>query len=404
MKFEYSATTRKELTKDPIHGIIEAESKEKAMEILRAKGLSVYKLEKHNKKKWHIDIMSLRPVSRTDIVLFTKNLAVMMKAGLTLAESLHISLDQANGKMKSVLNKILKHVENGEPFSKALQTQKKYFPRLYQDIVHVGEVSGTLDRNLQYLADQLAKDRDIIRKIWGAMLYPIFIIFGIGSLLILLSVVVLPRLTTLFLSLEASLPLPTRILIWFSEFLQQNGLYVLVGAVTVFVAFLSLYRIPTVKYVMHSIYLHLPLFGRVFRQVNNARLTRTLGALLESGLPLSQSLEAGAEAVGNMVYQSALKKVSADVFQGASLTDSLEKFPRLFPRIISRMVHVGENSGRLDSVLLYVAQFYEEEFEEVAKNLTILLEPFLLVLIGAVVGFIGLSIITPIYQITSSIG
>lgn len=403
MKYKYSATKETDPKKEPIHGVVEAANKAEATQIVRDQGLTVYRIEPYKKSARDFEIHIGGP-SRTDIVLFTKNLSVMIKSGLTLAESLQISIEQSHGAMHGVLSKILRHIENGEPFARALSTQSRHFPRLYQDMVRVGEVSGTLDANLEYLADQLAKDRDMRRKIWGAVLYPLLIVFGVGGLGILLSVVVLPRLANLFLSLDVELPPSTRALIWFSNFMQDYGLWTLLGIAVVIVIMIVGYKFPPIKYVVHAAVLRVPLFGRLVHQVQTARFTRTLGALLHSGVPIAESLDAVEEAMGNMVYEQAVRKVRSKINTGDSLADSLERYPHLFPRIVTRMVNVGEQSGRLEEILMYLSAFYEEEFDDVAKNLTVLLEPALLIVIGIVVGFMGLSIITPIYQITSAIG
>lgn len=403
MKYKYAATKDTDPKQEPLHGVVEAPSKTEAKVILKEQGMSVYKLEPYKKTARDIELHIGGP-SKTDIVLFTKNLSVMIKSGLTLAESLQISIDQAHGPLRGVLSKILRHIENGEPFARALSTQSRYFPRLYQDMVRVGEVSGTLDSNLEYLANQLAKDRDMRRKIWGAVMYPLVILFGVGGLGILLAVVVLPRLTNLFLSLDVELPASTRALIWMSAFMQEYGIWTVAGIIIIIAIMIIGYRLPPVKFVVHAIVLKVPLFGRLVHQVQTARFTRTLGALLHSGVPISESLDAVEEAMGNMVYERAVRTVRTRTNTGDSLSMSLERYPRLFPRIVTRMVHVGEQSGRLEEILMYLSAFYEEEFDEVAKNLTVLLEPVLLIFIGIIVGFMGISIITPIYQITSAIG
>ncbi len=404
MKYSYSAAKSTDPEKTPQHGVIDAESSAAARQLLRSKGLEVYHLERYRRGRSLHSPLNIGRVSRTDIVLFTKNLAVMMKAGLTLAESLQISLEQARGKLKVVLADVLKHVESGESFSSAVESEGKNFPKLYKDIVHVGEVSGTLDKNLEYLAEQLAKDRDIVRKVWGAMLYPMFIIVGITGLGVTLATFVLPRLARLFQSLDVDLPLSTRVLIYSSNFIESYGWIVLGALIALVIIVAVLYRVGVVRYAIHFIMLRLPVIGRIAHHVNVTRLTRALGALLTSGLPLAKSLEAAHDAVENEVYKRAIIKINSDVTQGSQLTDALERIPSLFPRIVTRMVNVGENSGRLEEILLYLANFYEEELDEIAKNLSILLEPVLLIVIGVVIGFIGLSIITPIYQITSAIG
>lgn len=402
MKYKYSATKDTDPKKLPVHGMIQADSQAEAKQLLSRQGLTVYRLEEQKTARGHE--ISFGGPSRTEVVLFTKNLSVMMKSGLTLAESLQISIEQSHGGLRRVLTRVLRHVENGEPFAKALATQSKYFPRLYQDMVRVGEVSGTLDQNLAYLADQLAKDRDMRRKVWGALMYPLLILVGVGGLGAMLSVVVLPRLTNLFLSLDVPLPLSTRILIGVSAFLQSYGLWVLLGVIVLIIILVAGYRIRPVKYAVHALLLRIPLFGRLLHQISLARFTRTLGALLLSGVPISESLDAVEEAMSNMVYERAVRKVRTATNKGASLANSLERHSRLFPRVVTRMVNVGERSGRLDEILKYLSEFYEEEFDEVAKNLTVLLEPALLILIGVVVGFMGVSIITPIYQVTNAIG
>lgn len=403
MKFTYTATKDGDGTSKQVSGVIQAVSKPKAITLLEEQGLIVSHIKRKKIGLHEINLHVLGP-SRTDIVLFTKNLSVMIRSGLTLVESLQISIEQAHGSLTAVLRKVLRHVQNGESFARALETQQRHFPRLYQDMVRVGEVSGTLDINLDYLAHQLAKDRDMRRKITGALLYPLIILLGVGGLGLLLAVVVLPRLTNLFRTLNADLPASTELLIWISEYLEQYGLWTIVGIFALILFFILGYRLAPIKYIVHYIVLRIPLFGRLVHQVQNARFTRTLGALLHSGVPISESLDAVEEAMGNMVYERAVRRIRINANTGESLASSMEKYTFLFPRIVTRMIHVGEQSGRLEEILQYLSAFYEEEFDDIAKNLTVILEPVLLIFIGIVVGFLGIAVITPIYQITSAIG
>lgn len=359
--------------------------------------------ENKEKKKFNFDI-SLGRVSTLEKALFAKYLSVMIKSGLTLVESLDISQDQAKGKMKKVLADVYEYVNRGHPLAEALERHKKTFPNIFINLIRTGEKSGTLAENLMHLSDQTEKDLTIRRKVRSAMMYPVFVLVAACGLGFAMAIFVLPQITKLFRSFDVELPLSTRVLLWIADWFSAYGWQTFVGFVVFVIAIAWILRLRFIKPATHWIILHLPVIGRLSHNVNLARFCRTLGVTLRSGLTIDDGLKISADVVENYRYKKALAKVAEDVQAGKGLSESLEKHEFLFPKITTRMAKVGESTGTLEEVLLYLAEFYEAEVDNTVKNLATILEPVLLVAIGLVVGGLALSIITPIYQLSGSIG
>jgi len=347
--------------------------------------------------------ISIGRVSLTQRAIFAKHLSVMLKAGLTITEALDVSIQSSQGRMKRVLLKVLKAVQSGHTLSSAFNAYPKVFSGFFVSATQVGESSGTLHENLENLAKQLEKEKELSSKIKGAMLYPIVVLTAAFILGMTMSFLVLPKIIPLFEGLRMELPFTTRALIWFSHFIQNQG-HVLFVSIVVFIIFMSwLLRKKFVRPVIHWFFLKTPIISKIVRNVNLARFCRTFGMLLKNGLNIDEALEITEETLGNYYYQRSLKKVSQSIDTGAKLSDNLKQFHKLYPVMVVNMVKVGEESGNLEETLFYLANFYEVEVDTSTKSLSTIIEPLLLIFIGLVVGFLALSIITPIYNITGNI-
>lgn len=335
--------------------------------------------------------------------LFAKHLAIMQKAGLTLIESLEIILESSSGKFKKVLTGILKSVESGNTLSSSFARYPKVFDSVFISSVYAGESSGTLDQSLENLAVQLEKERELHLKIKGAMLYPAVVLSAAFILGSVLSFLVLPKIIPLFEGLNMKLPFTTRMLISFSHFMERNGTFVFVGLV-LFLAFMFwLVKQKFVQPFTHLLFLKIPIVKNIVKNANLARFSRTLGMLLKSGLSIDSALQVTRDTMTNYYYAKSLADVSVRVSKGVKLSENLEQHNNLYPKMVSKMVLVGEESGRLDETLLYLADYYDLEVDNSTKTLSTAIEPILLIVIGLVVGFLALSIITPIYSITGNI-
>lgn len=338
-----------------------------------------------------------------DKALLAKHLSVMQQSGLTITESLEIVEETSRGKMKKIVASIKKSVESGNSFAESLNRYPKVFSGIFASAVYAGETSGSLAQNLKQLSDQLEKEKELNAKIKGAMLYPIVVLIASFILGLSMSFLVLPKIIPLFEGLKTELPVTTRWLISFSHFVDNHGISLFLGIV-ISVIFLSwLVRQKFSRPVTHWLLLRIPVVRKIVFNTNLARFARTLGMLLKSGLHIDEALDVTRETVGNYYYKRALKTIGGGVSKGKKLADNLVLYPVLFPKMVSRMVLVGEKSGNLEDTLMYLANFYEVEVDNSTKNLSTAIEPVLLLLIGLVVGFLALSIITPIYNVTGNI-
>ncbi|MBI1838959.1 MAG: type II secretion system F family protein [Candidatus Colwellbacteria bacterium] len=343
-------------------------------------------------------------VPLSEKVLFTKHLSMMSKSGMSTVESIRLIKRQVRSRgFAKILDKVIFEVENGQSLSAAFGLFKNTFGELFVSILGLGETSGTLSQSLDYLSSELKKSQQLKSKIRSALIYPAIVMFFTIGVVIALVFFVLPKLLSIFSSLSVGLPISTRILI-FSANLIRNY-YLFIGGAIIFsvVACIMLLRLPAIKHAVHRFMLVLPIIGRISKDYNMAAMTRTLGLLLKSGMKIVESVSTTSGIVSNSVYQRALKEAAEEIKKGEPLHKYLEKRSGIIPPTVAYMVEVGEKTGNLDTNLLYLAEFYENEVDETMKNLSSILEPALLVLMGAIVGFVAISIITPIYQISQGV-
>ncbi|MDA1334733.1 MAG: type II secretion system F family protein [bacterium] len=342
-------------------------------------------------------------VSLVQKAIFAKNLSVMLKAGLQITEALEITRESATGKLKKVLGHVLRAVESGNTLSDAFKEHPKAFSGLFVNAVYAGEKSGTLVENLENVATQLQKEKDLLSKVRSAMLYPIIVLIASFFLALGLSFVILPQITPLFEGLDVDLPFTTRAIISFSNFIQANGGKLILGIIGGLTLFLWTIRQKFSHPVTHWLLIHTPIVKTVVRSANVARFSGTLGMLIKSGVRVDEALEITHDAMGNYYYKRAIAHVSKGVARGGRLAENIDAYRDLFPLLVARMIKVGEESGQFEETFLYLAEFYEAEVDTATKALSTAIEPILLIGIGLIVGFLALSIITPIYEITGNI-
>jgi|SRR3989344_585353 len=343
-------------------------------------------------------------VPLSEKILFTKHLAMMTKSSMSTVESLQLIKRQVKSRsFRIILGKVTKEVENGQSLSTAFSQFRHVFGELFVSIIALGEASGTLSENLEYLSSELKKSRQLHSKIRSAFVYPVIIMVFTVGVVVALVFFVLPRLTSIFSSLKVSLPITTRILIGFASIVQSYYLLIAGGIVLLIITWTLLIKLPHFKYAVHRIILVLPIMGNISKNYNMAELTRTLGLLLKSGMKIVEAVSTTSGVLANVVYQNALIEAVEEIKRGEPLYKHLEKRPHIFPPTVSHMIEVGEKTGNLDANLLYLAEFYENEVDETVKNLSSILEPVLLIFMGAIVGFVAISIITPIYQISQGV-
>ncbi len=347
--------------------------------------------------------MTLGSVGLGQKALLARHLAIMLKAGLSLTEALHIAQDSATGKLKVILDDVFRSVTSGRSFADTLTDHPKEFSGLFISAVRAGEVSGTLEQNLEHLAVQLEKDKELSSKVKGALLYPVIVLIATFILGMVIAFYVLPQIVPLFVGLKVDLPLTTRFLIAFSQSIQRYGSFIFFAIIAGLLCVSWLARRAFMKPITHWWILHLPVLGALVHATNLARFSRTLGMLLKSGLRIDEAVAIMKEILGNVYYARVMSELESRITKGSTVHENLARYPKLFPLVVVHMVRVGEESGKLEDTLLYLGQYYEGEVDHAIKNLSTVIEPLLLLLIGGAVGFLALSIITPIYSITGSV-
>ncbi|MFA5129799.1 MAG: type II secretion system F family protein [Patescibacteria group bacterium] len=338
-------------------------------------------------------------------IMFAKHLGVMLDSGIPLKEALEVMEGQVSSKpMRRMLTVMIRDLSDGFTLSSTLEKFPRVFKPFSVNIIRVGESSGTLPNALHYQGIQLEKAHELEGKIKGALLYPIIIFVGAIGIACYLSFYILPKMLPMFTSMNVKLPPTTRALLDTSQFIVHQWPILLAALVGIVVLSILLYKIKRIKYFIHNLLIHLPIFGVMVRAVQVAFFTRILGILLTSGVQIVQAIGVAAESASNLVFQKTIRIVAEEVERGEAITDELEKNPHLFPKITTGMIKVGDRTGRLAESLMNAAEFSEKEVDDMTKTLSTLIEPITLLLVGGLVGFIALSVITPIYQITQGIG
>ncbi|MBT9168082.1 MAG: putative type II secretion system protein F [Syntrophomonadaceae bacterium] len=338
-------------------------------------------------------------------IFFAKRLGMILRAGMPIMHGLHMLGQETRSRSATYIFKSLTvDVSNGHPLSTGLGKFQNIFGEFCINIVKVGETSGTLHENLDYLAEELKKKQALKRKVLGALIYPAVIIAATVGITVMLTVYIFPKIIPIFQSVKATLPLSTRMLIVLSDFLNNYGLWLFGGIVALGIGFFFLMRLSSRFHLwMDIVLLRTPLLGSLSRDYNLANATRTLSLLLKSDVGVIRSMELVAASTRNHAYRRALYEAALQITRGQKISQQFQKTPRLFPPLMTQMVLVGESTGNLSSSLMFLSDMYEEEIEDLTKNLTTMLEPILMIVMGAIVGFIAISIITPIYSITQNL-
>lgn len=400
MKLLYRAVTK---DGKAVRGIIEAKDKTEAASYLRRREFIPIQITLESKSILGY-LPFLNKTSNADIVFFTRQLSSMLASGLTLMQSLRILKDQVeNAALSGVVNGLITDVEEGKSFSSAIEKYPAVFSPIYISLIKAAESSGLLDKVLLRLADNLEKQQKLKSTIKSALMYPAIVITGMFVVTFIMMIFVIPQLTTLYESLNVELPLPTKIIVGMSSFVAN--FWPLVFAMIGFLLFMfrRWHKTEAGKLIMDDFILKVPVFGKLTRQTILAEFSRTLGLLVGTGSLVVESLNQTSDVAGNIIYKNAIVGVSRRVEKGISVGDAMTAYP-IFPSILVQMVKIGEQTGKLDESLLKVSEYFEREVDQTVKTLTAALEPFIMIVLGLGVAFLIISIIMPIYSLTSSIG
>ncbi len=384
-----------------IRSSVEAASEQAAIVLLLNRNLLVVSIQERLAKKGRT---GGGKVALADLVIFTRQLATMIDAGLAIVQSLQALAEQTSNKiMRDVIKDVCSRVEGGDSFSDALQKHPKVFNKLYVCMVAAGEKGGLLAEIMARLAVYLENSARLRKKVKSAMMYPTVVTVVAILITVFLLVKVVPVFGEIFTSFGSKLPAPTQFLIDLSSFVKRYVLAVLLAGGGAVYGWLYFIKTPTGRMFWDSYRIRLPVFGSIAHKICLARFTRTLASLVRSGVPILEVLQIVSQTVGNMVMEKAIRTAAQDIEQGESISGALGKHP-VFPTMIIRMVTAGEQTGKIDNMLERIADFLDEEIETILSGLTSLIEPILIVFLGVVVGGMVICMFLPIFKMSEIVG
>ena len=399
--FNYQARTRKG---DIQTGRVEASSLQSASEILQRNNLIVVALEAISEAPIYARNLALfERVGRKDLVVFSRQLATLFRAEVPLVSSLRtIAAQTTNNALRSTLASIAADVDGGTSLSEALRRNPKVFSGFYVHMIHAGEATGKLSDILEYLANHEERQYHLVSKIRGAMIYPIVVIVAFVVVAILMLTFVVPQLTSIIAETGQELPLMTKIIVASSDFARNFWYIVILGAIGMPILTWRYLKTPQGHKIWDQVQLRLPILGPIFRNMYLFRFAESLSSLIKGGIPIAEALSISADIVRNSVFRTIILDAQAHVRRG-ELIGSTFKLYKEMPPLVTQMVSIGEQTGKLDAILGNVGSFYQKEVDTTLDNITSLLEPILILVLGVGVGVLVLGVLMPIYNLTNTV-
>ena len=401
MKFTYSARNEKSQI---INGILDAATQEAALVALQRAGLVVIKLEKKQNDQWYFKAFGfLQKASLKDLSIFTRQLATLLEAQVSIVESLHTVANQTtNPVIREAALEMEADIQAGLAFSDALAKHVHLFSPFFINMIKASEFTGRLDESLLYLADYYETQEAINKKVKNAMIYPIFVIGLFIIVIIIMVTVVVPQLGRVILESGvpfSELPLMTRILFAVGDFFTKYYVMALGFIGGIVFLLIRYFNSEEGQLFLSIFFLRVPIIGPFLKRLYISRFTETFSVLLKGAIPVAQALEISGDVIGSLHYQSAIYQIAEGVRQGQPISEMLGQYPEYFPPLVSQMIAIGEKTGRLEDLLRKVAQFYNRELEALVNSLAEIIQPVLIVMIGILIGGLIAAIILPIYQI-----
>jgi type IV pilus assembly protein PilC len=403
-KFTYKALRN---DKTSYEATVDAKDRFEVYALVRKEGSQILSVQESKKAKSALQFDVGKIFSRVkeiDKILLTRNLSAMLNAGLTLSRALGVIERQSRGaRLKEVVLGITADIEKGGTLSSGMLKYPNVFSNLVTSMVAAGEESGTLSETLRLISDQLERAHELKKKIRGAMIYPaviLTVLLGVGALMLMF---IVPSLTETFESMNIELPLSTQIVITLSDFLVDYTLLAILLLVALVAGTIALMRTKQGKRVFETVFLHTPIIGKLVKETNSARTGRTLASLLSSGVNMLTAIDITTDVIQNSYYKEVLVRSRETVQKGQPLAQTFMEAEDLYPPLVGELIAVGEETGALPDMLKEVAQYYEREVEQKTKNMSTIIEPFLMLIVGGAVGFFAVSMITPIYSVTTAI-
>ena len=386
-----------------VKGLIKERSRKRAIAKLESEGLLIINIKEETGRGWN-KMLNWSTISRLDKIYFTRHLHAFMEAGIALNEAIKICVEQiTNKKFKAILQDIYEKINGGQNLHQSLQPHNKCFSSYFVKLIKVGEQSGRLDATLKHLLEQQEKEYDLITKIRGALIYPIILILAAVSMIIFMMIFVVPTIAGLLTEYGSDLPITTKILVGASNFFVQYGIFFIPVIILLIIFIPKLLKTKKGKWYFEELLFRLPIIKKIVIEYNIARFTISMSAPLLSGLAINKSLELAAETCQNSHYRETINKGLKFVYKGIPLSEVLHGYPRLYSPNVVRMIEIGEKTGKFDQMFARLAVFYEKSVFNTFNNLSSVIEPFLLLTIGFIVGFIAVSILTPIWKFTETI-
>ena len=397
-KFNYLA---KDKEGKKLRGAVEARDIKQAVVLLHERGLTLISLVPHKEKAvFGVLLKIFQRISFGDVVNFTRQLSTMINAGLSLTDSLSILELQLNPAMGKIISEVLLKIEGGKSLADALAAHPDVFSRVYIALVRAGETAGVTENILDRLSNNLEKQREFTSKIKGALIYPAIVVLAMIMVAFVMMVFVLPKMISLYEDFETELPMVTKILISVSKFTSSFWWLSPVFVLVFLRGFSSLKKTEMGQEYYNRLMLKIPIIGNLNRKLILTEFTRTFGLLVGAGIPIIEGLNIVGEATGNDVYKQDIEAAAKKVEKGFPLATALVESEN-FPPIVSQMIGVGEETGKVDEVLTKLSSYFEMETEQAIKGLTTAIEPLIIILLGIGVGFLVIAIIMPIYNLTS---
>jgi type IV pilus assembly protein PilC len=397
-------TAHKTDSNELVKAEVQAENERAAAKLLMAQGLFPISIDNKAEKGLLAKSGLGSHIGAKDRVIFTRQLSTLINAGLPLTQSLRTVTDQITNKaLHDVVVNVVSAVEGGQSLSQAFAAHPNVFNDIYVSLVAAGEASGSLDKALERIANQQEKDAAILSKIRGALIYPVIVLLVIVAVLVFMLTTVLPQVGGLYKDLHKDLPTLTQILLNISSFITHFWYIVLVAVGGLVLAGRNYIKTPTGRSLADNFKLNMPLFGKIFRKVYMARFSRTLGTMLQSGIPMLEALRIVKDAINNVHVEAVIEKAMVGVKGGKALSYTLED-QETFMKLVPQMIKIGEQSGAIDSMLDRVATYFENEVDEEVKNISTTIEPLLMVVLGVTVGGVIAAILLPVYSLVGSGG
>jgi type IV pilus assembly protein PilC len=388
-------------------GEISAKDEKMAAQQLRSEGflLTSIKQIEENEVKTKVKFMDrFSTVPLKEKMIFSRNLSVMIASGLTISRSIqNLGAQTKNKKFKQVLNIIYNNIQTGKSFSEALAQHPSIFNDLFVNMVRVGETGGNLEEVLKIVANQMESEHELLSKVRGALMYPAVIVVAMIGIGVIMLTYILPKLMGVFKDMNVDLPPTTKFIIALSDFMSNNKIIVGVSLALIAIFLKVFLGTKLGKRCSSFIFINLPMIKNISIKVNCARFARIYSSLLKSGVPVIEALRIASNTLTNYYYRNALQNGIDKVQKGITLSKVLSTYPNIFPTMVVQMLQVGEETGKVENVLLKLSEFYEEEVSQTTKNLSSIIEPVLMILIGGSVGFFAVSMLQPMYSLMDSI-